>query len=159
MSKDFERCLKGRSIVQQNFTEKLIPAELKAAKKDLEWASASLVEGNPKWATIQAYYTIFHAARALLFAKGYREKSHNCLKVAIQALYVEEGLLDQKFVDDFDTTMLLRETADYRSDFSESGAKASIDSAERFLAKADQLLSDSELANVDTSKGSARDKR
>lgn len=147
MNRGFERCLKGRSIVRQDFTERLIPAELEAAKKDLERAKASLNEDNSKWATIQAYYTILHAARALLFAKGYREKSHNCLKVAIQALYVDEGLLNQKFVDDFDMTMLLRETADYRSDLSQSGAKSSIESAARFLTRAGELLgTDASLA-------------
>lgn len=140
MNRDFEKCFERRSIVRQDFTAKSIPAEMRAAGKDLEWAKASLADGNPKWATIQAYYAIFHAARALLFAKGYREKSHNCLKVAIQALYVDEGLLGQGFVDDFDTTMLLRETADYRSDFSAEGAKSAIESAERFLAETAQIL-------------------
>jgi len=64
--------------------------------------------------------------RALLFDKGFREKSHFCLKAAIQELYADAGLIEQKYVDDFDATMLLRETADYRSDFSEEGAAASI---------------------------------
>jgi uncharacterized protein (UPF0332 family) len=82
---------------------------------------------------------MFHSARALLASKGYREKSHFCLKAAMQALFADEGLLDQEFVDDFDTTMLLRETADYRSDFSAEGAKAAIASAERFLVEVGRL--------------------
>ena len=86
MSRDFDECVKRKRIVAQDFTIALIPAELDAARKDLEWAQHSLVERNEKWATIQAYYAIFHAARALLFAKGYREKSHFCLKAAIQTL-------------------------------------------------------------------------
>lgn len=73
-------------------------------------------------------------------SKGYREKSHFCLKVAIQALYVDEGTLDKKYVDDFDTTMLLRETADYKSNFSKEGAESSIKSAQDFLAKAEEIL-------------------
>jgi len=103
---------------QQAHAENLIPAELKAARNDFASARRSLEEDDDKWATIQAYYCVFHAARALLFAKGYREKSHFCLKAAIQVLYVDEDILDQEYVDDFDTTMLMRETADYKSDFS-----------------------------------------
>lgn len=140
MSKDYERCLKNGRIIKQAHTENLIPAELKAARSDLASARRSLKEDDDKWATIQAYYCIFHAARALLFAKGYREKSHFCLKAAIQVLYVDEGILDQEYVDDFDTTMLLRETADYKSDFSRDGSEAAIGSAENFLRRTEELL-------------------
>ena len=140
MNRDYEKCLKNRRIVEQAHTENLIAAELKAARNDLVSARRSLEEDDDKWATIQAYYCIFHAARALLFAKGYREKSHFCLKAAIQALYVDEGILDQVYVDDFDTTMLLRETADYKSDFSRDGSEAAIKSAESFLQRAGELL-------------------
>jgi uncharacterized protein (UPF0332 family) len=140
MSSDFDECLKKRRIVRQDFTAELTPSESAAARSDLESARRSLADGNEKWATIQSYYAIFHAARALLFAKGYREKSHFCLKAAIQALYVDTGILEQRFVDDFDATMLLRETADYRSDFSRDGAEAALHGAERFLARAEELL-------------------
>ena len=140
MSRDFDGCLKKRRIVHQDSATNFISSELDAARNDLEWAQGSLDEHNEKWATIQAYYSIFHSARALLYAKGYREKSHFCLKAAIQTLYVETGILEQVFVDDFDTTMLLRETADYRSDFSREGAASALGNAERFLARATELL-------------------
>lgn len=140
MNKDYEKCVKNRRIVKQVHTENLIPAELKAARNDLASARRSLEEDDDKWATIQAYYCIFHAARALLFHKGYREKSHFCLKAAIQVLYVDDGILEQEYLDDFDTTMLLRETADYKSDFSRDGSEAAIRSAESFLRRAEELL-------------------
>ena len=38
---------------------------------------------NYKWAIIQAYYSIFHGTRALLFKAGYREESHFALKIAL----------------------------------------------------------------------------
>jgi uncharacterized protein (UPF0332 family) len=140
MNKDFEKCLKKKRILKQAYVKNLVEDELKAAKGDLERAKKTFADSDYKWATIQAYYSIFHAARALLYAKGYREKSHFCLKVAIQALYVDEGTLDKKYVDDFDTTMLLRETADYKSNFSKEGAESSIKSAQDFLAKAEEIL-------------------
>lgn len=144
MNKDFEKCLKKKSIVKQPYTESLIDDELEAARRDLKRAKRTydefLEDLDYKWATIQAYYSMFHAARALLFKKGYREKSHYCLKVALQALFADEGIIDQHLVDDFDTTMLLRETADYKSDFSKEGAEAALENAEEFLRITEELL-------------------
>jgi uncharacterized protein (UPF0332 family) len=144
MNKDFEKCLKKKSIVKQPYTEALISDELNAAIRDLKRAKRTFDEFlddlDYKWATIQAYYSMFHAARALLFAKGYREKSHYCLKIAMQALYADERIIDQSLVDDFDTTMLLRETADYKSDFSKEGAESALENAEEFLRITEELL-------------------
>jgi uncharacterized protein (UPF0332 family) len=140
MSRDYELCLKRRRIVSQEFAGDLIKPELEDAKLDLARAKKTHADADYKWATIQAYYSMFHAARALLFNKGFREKSHACLKFAIGALYVETGILEKEYLTDFDTTMLLRETADYKSDFSQEGAEASIDNAERFLARVKSLL-------------------
>ena len=36
--------------------------------------------------------------------------------------------------------MLLRETADYKSDFSKEGAEVALENAERFLAEASRIL-------------------
>ena len=48
-----------------------------------------------KWATIQAYYALYHGMRALLYASGLREESHVALRVAIQEMYVETGRLSE----------------------------------------------------------------
>lgn len=145
MNKDFEKCLKNKRIVKQSHTKILIDDEIEAARRDFKRAKRTFDEFlddlDYKWTTIQAYYSMFHAARALLFKKGYREKSHFCLKAALQSLYVDEGIIDQSFVDDFDTTMLLRETADYKSDFSREGAKSALDNAEEFLKITEKILS------------------
>lgn len=140
MNKDFEKCLQNKRITKQTYAHNLIKTEIEAAKEDLEETMDSFKRSRYKWATIQAYYSMFHSARALLFAKGYREKSHVCLKHAIQALYVDEGLLDQKYVEQFDVTMLLRETADYKRDFSKEGAEVALKNAEEFLAVTEKLL-------------------
>ncbi len=101
---------------------------------------AGYAQQRHKWATIQAYYAMFHAARALIFSRGYREKSHYCLSVALKALFVEEGKLDARSVRDFLNAMNLRQAADYEVEFSESGAKALISTAEQFLTKAKLVL-------------------
>ncbi len=83
---------------------------------------------------------MFHAARALIYSRGYREKSHYCLAVALRTLFINESLMGAQSVHDFLNSMNLREAADYEAEFSQSGAKAVIGSAERFIEKATAIL-------------------
>lgn len=118
----------------------LVEKELSVAKSDLSDAKASHENGRYKWSTIQAYYAMFHAARALIYSRGYREKSHYCLAVALRALFVDEGKMEAQLVRDFLNAMNLRQAADYEAEFSQSGAKAVIASAEAFVEKAAAYL-------------------
>jgi uncharacterized protein (UPF0332 family) len=45
----------------------LVTKELEVAQDDLAEAEAGYERGSYKWSTIQSYYAMFHAARALLF--------------------------------------------------------------------------------------------
>lgn len=93
-----------------------------------------------KWATIQSYYSMFHAARALVYSKGYGEKGHYCLYVALEELFVKEKRFDPIYSDSFLNAMMLRENADYKRTFSEESARVIIKSAEHFLQKAKKIL-------------------
>lgn len=136
MNPEFKQCLDSGKIVAFPGGKVLARKELSVARSDLSEAKEGFKNQRYKWSTIQAYYAMFHAVRALVFSKGYREKSHYCLAVALRALFVEEGNLDVQDVRDFLNAMNLREAADYEAEFSESGAKAVISSAERFIGKA-----------------------
>ena len=103
-------------------------------------AKAGFENQRYKWSTIQAYYAMFHTARALIYSRGYRAKSHYCLAIALRALFVDEGLMEAQSVCDFLNAMNLREAADYEAEFSQSGAKAVIASAERHIKKAVTIL-------------------
>ena len=83
---------------------------------------------------------MFHAARAMIYSRGYREKSHFCLSIALRALFIEEGSLDSQSGRDFLNAMNLREAADYEAEFSEEGATAVISAAEKFINKAKGIL-------------------
>ena len=43
-------------------------------------------------------------------------------------------------MEQFDVTMLLRETADYKRDFSKEGAELALKNAEELLAEAERIL-------------------
>lgn len=140
MNQDFKQCLESNKITSFTKGKSLVKKELSVAKSDLVDAKAGYENERYKWSTIQAYYAMFHAARALVYSKGYREKSHYCLAVALRALFVDEGEMDAKLARDFLNAMNLREAADYESEFSQSGAKAVITAAEKFIEKAKVIL-------------------
>ncbi len=116
----------------------MIAKELAGGKNDLRTAQASFDSGNYKWATVQAYYSMFHAARALLYNKGFREKSHRGLLASLGELYPKQ--VAQSMLDDFDEAMRLRESADYGLVYSEEGAGNVIESAETFLENTKKVL-------------------
>jgi len=138
MSYKFKQLLGERRLTKIKSDRKLVLKEMKGAESDLETARKSLQDGNFKWATIQGYYSIFHAARALLYSKGFREKSHYALLVAIRELFRDE--LDLPLIQGFEDAMNLRQTADYGLTFSEEGAIDVIKTAEKFLLKTREML-------------------
>jgi uncharacterized protein (UPF0332 family) len=140
VNQEFERCLESRKIIPFARGSRLVNKELSVARSDLADARAGFESGRYKWSTIQGYYAMFHAARALIFSRGYREKSHYCLAVALRALFVDEGEMEAQLVRDFVNAMNLREAADYEAEFSEAGAGAVIASADKFIERAAAIL-------------------
>jgi len=138
LSPALQKLLEERKLVRIKPDKKLVLKEMAAAKSDLKDARESIALKKFKWATIQGYYSMFHSARALLFAKGYREKGHYALLVALRDLYA--GEIERSLIQEFEHGMYLRQEADYGLKFSESGALDVIPTAERFLQKAKALL-------------------
>jgi uncharacterized protein (UPF0332 family) len=118
----------------------LVDKKLKAAQYDLKRAKHSLTENDDKWATIKAYYSMFHAAKALLYSKGFREKSHYCLLVGIKELFVDKGILDHKHYDAFGMALDLRHDADYGLIYSIESAEIVVKNSEDFLISANKIL-------------------
>lgn len=83
--------------IEKGLLRRIPPSREKAmqsiekAKELLGEAKANLDEERTNSAVIVAYMAIFHAARALLFKDGYREKSHECI-----IRYLEENYPDIK---------------------------------------------------------------
>lgn len=140
MNEEFKQCLENKKIIPFAAGKKLVNKEIAVAQSDLADAKAGYEEARYKWSTIQAYYAMFHAARALIYAEGYREKSHYCLAIALKALFVDDGKLEAQSARDFLNAMNLREEADYNAEFSQAGAKAVIAAAGKFIEKAMGIL-------------------
>ena len=63
LNPEFKRCLEQGKIVAFAKGPSLVSKELDSANDDLAASKDSLASGNYKWATIQAYYSMFHRAR------------------------------------------------------------------------------------------------
>lgn len=133
-----QRLLENRKIAKIKPDPAVVAAELEAAEADLKDARESLELHKSKWATIQAYYALFLGLRALLLAKGFREKSHHALLVAVGILYADQ--IERSLLQDGERSMYLRQEADYGLKFSERGASDVIETAGLLLARAHRIL-------------------
>ena len=141
MNSEFDDCLRRKRIREFSRGKTLVDKELRTAENDLADAKKSFDQQSYKWTTIQSYYSMFHSARALLYAKNYREKSHYCLIISLRALYVEQRLLPVTLVESLLQAKRLREQADYYDEWSQASAEALLNAAEKFLTIARQLTS------------------
>ena len=137
---EFQKCLESKKIKPFSKGKILVSKELEIAEDDRRTAKESLTKNNYKWSTIQSYYSMFHAARALLYNQGYRERSHYCLVVGIRELYVNKNLFSHTLLETLQLGKTLRENADYYAEFSQAGAKDMLDKAGEFLEKANEIL-------------------
>jgi hypothetical protein len=135
-----KEALEKKKIVSFPVGHNLISKELDAAREDLLDAKDLFSRERFKSATTLAYYAIFHTARALLYKKRYREKSHIQLAFAIKAFYVDDGLLPQEYYDNFIQALDFRELADYKSKFSKPGAERNIQAAEEAIKSTEAIL-------------------
>lgn len=140
MNADFQECLRRRRIWEFSRGKFLVKKELKTAEKDLSDGKEGFEREKYKWPTVQAYYSMFHSARALLYAKNYREKSHYCLIVALRAFYVDKKLLPHSLIESLQNGKRLREEADYYDEWSKEGAESLLSAAEKFLSASKTLI-------------------
>ena len=105
--------------------------EWKESELDLKNAGSDFKLGKFKWATIASYYAMFHAAKAVLFKAGFREKAHYAIAVVLQD-FAEKGVLEQKYVEDFKAAVFAREQADYHYAHSKETAAQMLSMAREF---------------------------
>lgn len=140
MSTEYEECLQKGKIKPFSRGSALAAKELETAAADLDSAEKTFSAGNYKWATIQVYYAMFHAARALIYSKNMRERSHYCLVIAVKELFVNTKLIPASLLEALKEAKSLREDADYYNRWSEAGCKRLLANAREFIDLARKIL-------------------
>jgi len=127
-------------VVKVGPDRKLVEKEVKEASYDLEKANAALEQKDFKWSIIKSYYSMFHAAKSVLFSIGLKERRHFAIALVLEELS-SRGKIKSKFVNDFKASMAAREEADYRYSYSEDTARYLVDVAEEFLEEMKKIIS------------------
>jgi uncharacterized protein (UPF0332 family) len=109
---NFEECLK-KELIKKDAEAPLNSAEsLNVSLRFLEQAKGNLKMKYYIACELLAYNASFHAARVLLFSKGYRERSHVCLVVALQSIFEDDTELSD-LLNTFDQLRLSRHNVQY----------------------------------------------
>ncbi len=93
-------------------------------------------------AAIAMYNAAFHAARAILYLHGVKEKSHYCLQKYLEEKFSEKGMLSSEDLSLFDLLRGLRQEVQYnvtRVKFEENLSEL-YDKAEKFIEKAKDIV-------------------
>lgn len=108
---------------------------------DLQGAAKAIDDEDFKWATIKAYYSMFHNAKAILFLIGIKERAHFAIGLVLEDL-ARKGKLESRFADYFRAGLSLRERADYHYAYSKESAKELLEMAEEFAKRMRKLAKD-----------------
>jgi len=135
-----DELLQQRRIYRQDSVPADVHATLDRAAKDL--ASAEHILGvDHGWAFSIAYNAVLHAARAVMFANGFRPAAHESHKNTFAFLRVVAEDERRTWVGYFDRVRVKRHEAVYETTerISRTEAEALIDQARDFIAWARQV--------------------
>jgi len=131
-------CMEKGLLRKGGVEKSKIRGSLDLAEHFLQRARGIMTQEYYDIAFTTAYNSMFHSARALLFSKGYSERSHYCMILALKAEFCSEM---KEFFDALDAYRMLRHSIQYSgAACGESEAREAIDDAERFLTAARKKL-------------------
>lgn len=126
-----------------------VPPSKDKALKSIEKAEKWLAEAESTFkssafnsSVLDSYMVMFHAARAILFHDGWREKSHACVARYLEEKYVKTGKLETKWVELLDLHREIRHDDQYDLSFfsTKEDAEKALQSAGEFLERMKRLL-------------------
>lgn len=123
-------------------SKRFVEASLLRAEKALRSAKLLEENGEPEDAVSRAYYAMFHAARAILFSKGVKAKTHRGTISLFGEKIVKEGVLSREFADMLRKALDLRQKSDYElyAELNEERVEEVIKNARKFIEKIKELL-------------------
>ncbi|MEM5881551.1 MAG: HEPN domain-containing protein [Candidatus Aenigmatarchaeota archaeon] len=141
-SNELKRCFEKGLIKKTLPSKEKSLKSVRKARRWLEEAKKNFEFGLFDSCLVSSYSAMFHAARALLFKDGFREKSHYCLVRYIEKKYVNTKKLDRSIVDLLDRFRDLRHEDLYELEFfaTKEEAEEAIKSAEFVIEEIKKIL-------------------
>jgi len=135
---NLKNCLEKGYLVKEIVSGDLISKEFNESDYDLASAKKAIDEEDHKWAIIKCYYSMFHAAKAICFSLGYREKKHVALLIMLEELN-KQGKLENEYITYFKAAIDSREGADYQYTYSQEIAQHNLKIATLFNSRLKKL--------------------
>lgn len=120
----------------------MVTAQIEKAEKKLGAAKSLMNDGFVDDAISRAYYSMFHAASAVLLAEGVTVETHTALKTMFGLRLVKSGKLAKKYGQWLNKLKDERENSDYDiyTAFEKEDGERAIQEAEEFLVEMKKFL-------------------
>lgn len=106
-------CFEKGLLAKTNPDRDLALKSVRQAEYFLEKTQTLVNKGEDEIAILPLYNSFFHAARALLFLDGVKEKSHFCIARYLEDYYVKNNLLESSQVAVLDDLRGIRHEMQY----------------------------------------------
>ena len=116
---------------------------LQSASEALDEAKLLLQSSKLRGAISRAYYAMFHAARAILYQKGIKPKTHSGVRVMLSQHVVKEGIVSKELEKSLSKAYDMRQLSDYEVDaeFGKEAVEDVVNKAESFISQIEEVLS------------------
>ena len=123
-------------------SRRFVEASLLRAEKALRSAKLLLENKEIEDAVSRVYYAMFHAAKAILFSKDVKTKTHTGTISSFGEHIVKTGILDEEYADMLRKAFDLRQKSDYEiyTELDEELVRETVNNAEKFIGKVRELL-------------------
>lgn len=120
----------------------MITTQIEKSREKLDAAKTLLREGFIDDAISRAYYSMFHAASAVLLSEGITVESHSALKTMFGLHLIKTGKIEKKYGQWLNKLKDERENGDYDifTSFELEDAKNGVNEAEEFLEQMKKYL-------------------
>ncbi len=141
---EFDECIASGCLTPvEHLAAGVSDTEMRDARADLSNSETLIGRGKHKRAARSAYYSMFHAARAAIVARGYIDQDRPCLQVAFRGMYGTDDA-GRELALDFERARVLSEDGDPDAEFPQEVAETELAVARRFLAAVEQHLADAQ---------------
>jgi uncharacterized protein (UPF0332 family) len=132
----------GKALMLNANRINLSRMRIENAKEDLLAAMENLSTGRYRTANNRAYYSMFHAIRALLALDGRDFKSHSQVLGYFNKAYIHTALMEHRFQKMIKAASKCRNSSDYEDYYRATSeeTKGNVDGAEELLAAVERIV-------------------
>ncbi|MFH1588040.1 MAG: HEPN domain-containing protein [Candidatus Diapherotrites archaeon] len=136
---EFNECIEKGLLRKVPGSKEKALQSIEMTKELLQEATENFEEKRINSTVIISYLAMFHAARAILFKDGFREKSHECL---IKYLEEKHPEINSAFIEKLEKYKNERNKTQYDITHrpTEEDAEEMLEFAEKFTEKIEELL-------------------